>query len=83
MLSRVCKQNKSRNKWRHMEILEMKIQTKLYPNPLRLSRRGAVDKGVEDISTNLLVNIWGVARVRVPLVLSVGIWTCKNSTINT
>ena len=31
---------------------------------------------------NLSVNIW-VARVRVPLVLSVGIWICKNSTINT
>ena len=35
-------------------------------------RRGAVVKGVEHISTHLLVKIW-VARVRVPLVLSVGI----------
>ena len=44
------------------------------------NRRGAVVKGVEHISTNLLVTIW-VARVRVPLVLSAGIWICKNSTI--
>ena len=43
---------------------------------------GAVVKGVEHISSNLFVNIW-VARVRVPLVLSVGIWICKNSIINT
>ena len=35
-------------------------------------RRGAVVKGVEHISTIVLVNI-RVARVRVPLVLSVGI----------
>ena len=42
-------------------------------------RSGAVVKGVEHISTIVLVNIW-VARVRVPLVLSVGIWICKNST---
>ena len=35
-------------------------------------RRGAVVKGVEHISTVVLVNIL-VARVRVPLVLSVGI----------
>ena len=39
----------------------------------RVSRRGAVVKGVEHISTNLLVNVLG-ARVRVPLV---GIWICK------
>ena len=45
-------------------------------------RRGAVVKRVEHISTIVLVNIW-VARVRVPLVLSVGIWIWKNSTINT
>ena len=45
-------------------------------------RRGAVVKRVEHISTIMLVNIW-VAQVRAPLVLSVGIWTCKNSTINT
>ena len=43
--------------------------------------RGAV-KRVEHISTIVLVNIC-VARVRVPLVLSVGIWICKNSIINT
>ena len=48
----------------------------------RISRRGAVVKGVEHISTIVLANIW-VARVRVPLVLSVGIWICKNSIINT
>ena len=47
-----------------------------------MHRRGAVVKGVADISTNLLVNIW-VARVRVLLVPSVGIWICKNSDINT
>ena len=47
-----------------------------------LSRRSVVIKGVEHISTNVLVNIW-MARVRVPLVLSVGIWICKYSTINT
>ena len=41
-----------------------------------------VVKGVEHISTNVLVNIW-VVRVRVLLVLSVGIWICKNSIINT
>ena len=46
------------------------------------SRRGEVVKGFEHISTIVLVNIW-VARFRVPLVLSVGIWICKNSTINT
>ena len=45
------------------------------------SRRGAVVKRVEHISTIVLVNIW-VGQVRVPLVLSVGIWICKNSTIN-
>ena len=39
-------------------------------------------KAVEHFSTIVLVNIW-VARVRVPLVLSVGIWICNNSTINT
>ena len=44
--------------------------------------RGAVVKGVEHISTIVLVNIW-VARVRVPLVVSVVIWICKISTINT
>ena len=38
-----------------------------------LGRRGAVVKGVEHISIIVLVNIW-VAQVRVPLVLSVGIW---------
>ena len=54
----------------------------LYLASCELSRRGAVVKGVEHISTNLFVNIW-VARVRVPLVLSVGIWIRKNSTINT
>ena len=43
--------------------------------------RGAVVKRVEHISTIVLVNIW-VAQVRVSLVLSVGIWICKNSTIN-
>ena len=47
-----------------------------------VGRRGAVVKRVEHFSTIVLVNIW-VARVRVPLVLSVGIWICKNSTINT
>ena len=46
------------------------------------SRRGAMVKRIEHISTIVLVNIW-VARVRVPLVLSVGIWICKNSIINT
>ena len=46
-----------------------------------LIRRGAVVKRVEHISTIVLVNIW-VAQVRVPLVLSVGIWICKNSNIN-
>ena len=40
-------------------------------------RRSAVVKRVEHISTIVLVNIW-VAQVRVPLVLSVGIWICKN-----
>ena len=45
-------------------------------------RRGAVVKRVEHISTIVLVNIW-VVRVRVPLVLSVGIWICQNSIINT
>ena len=48
---------------------------------LCFSRRDAVVKGVEYISTIVLVNIW-VARVRVPLVLSVGFWIWKNSTIN-
>ena len=38
----------------------------------RSCRHGAVVKGVEHISTIVLVNIC-VARVRVPLVLSVGI----------
>ena len=33
-----------------------------------LSRRGAVVKDLEDVSTNLLVHIRGVAQVRVPLV---------------
>ena len=42
----------------------------------QISLRGAVVKGVEHISTIVLVNIW-VARVRVPLILSVGIWICK------
>ena len=46
-----------------------------------LSRRGAVVKGIEHISIIVLVNIW-LARVRVPLVLSVGIWICKNAYIN-
>ena len=46
-----------------------------------LIRRSAVVKRVEDISTIVLVNIW-VAQVRVPLVLSVGIWISKNSNIN-
>ena len=45
------------------------------------SRRSAVVKRVAHISTIVLVNIW-VAQVRVPLVPSVGIWICKNSTIN-
>ena len=45
-------------------------------------RRGAVVMGVEHISAIVLVNIW-VERVRVPLVLSVGIWIFKNSIINT
>ena len=44
--------------------------------------KGAVVKGVEHSSTNLKVNIW-VARVRVPLVISVGIWIRKNSTSTT
>ena len=39
---------------------------------VKFSRRGAVVKGVEHISTNLKVNIC-VARVLVPLVLSVRI----------
>ena len=42
---------------------------------MKESRRGAVVKGVEHIVF--------VARVRVPLVLSVGIWIRKNLTINT
>ena len=41
-----------------------------------LGRRSAVVKRVEHISTIVLVNIW-VAQVRVPLVLSDGIWICK------
>ena len=52
------------------------------PYKRAIVRRGAVVKGIEHISTIVLVNIW-VARVRVPLVLSVGIWICKNSIINT
>ena len=55
---------------------------RILPIDKQIGRRGAVVKGVEHISTNLLVNIW-VARIRVPLVLWVGIWICKNSTINT
>ena len=50
-----------------------------YNVPVR--RRSAVVKRVEHISIIVLVSIW-VAQVRVPLVLSVGIWICKNSTIN-
>ena len=38
-----------------------------------MCRRGAVVKGVGHILTIVLVNIW-VARVRVQLVLSAGIW---------
>ena len=55
---------------------------RIHPSNRNSSRRGAVVKGVEHIWTNLKVNIW-VPRVRVPLVLSVGIWIRKNSTINT
>ena len=47
----------------------------------KIGRRSAVVKRVEHISIIVLVNIW-VAQVRVPLVLSVGIWIRKNSTIN-
>ena len=59
-----------------------RIECGLYLRALKLGRRGAVVKGVEHGSIIVLVNIW-VARVRVPLVLSVGIWICKNSIINT
>ena len=63
--------------WGKLFVLE-----KAHPFHAHPKQSVAVVKGVEHISTIVLVNIW-VARVRVPLVLSVGIWICKNSTINT
>ena len=73
------KRNKDVNKHKCNEIYTIHKYNIQYINT---SRRGAVAKGVKHISTIVLVNIW-VTRVRVQLALLVGIWICKNSTVNT
>ena len=76
---RIMKESMQRDQWHYIEYCALLKEQK---NLLKSNRRGAVVKRVEHISTIVLVNIW-VARVRVPLVLLVGIWICKNPIINT